>query len=410
MPGTPIRKVITKYPVQPNLVNYEQECRTFTWEQVRKDLAGLPSGGLNIAYEAVDRQAEKMESCLALRCLGKKGSVRDFTYGDLRDQTNRFANVLRRLKVGRSERVFALSGRVPALYVAALGTLKNGSVFCPLFSAFGPEPIQQRLKRGDAKVLLTDRRLYERRVASLRQDLPELQHVLLIDADDHLGNGIWSLPRLMEEAPTDFQIADTQPEDMALLHFTSGTTGMPKGAIHVHNAILMHHATAKYALDLHAGDVFWCTADPGWVTGTSYGIIAPLLHQVTNIVDEADFDGERWYSILEREKVNVWYTAPTAIRMLMRIDNEPVAEYDLSHLRFVASVGEPLNPEAVVWGSKKLGLPIHDNWWQTETGGIMIANYPAMDVRPGSRPPSCIGQSRARSRLWTRRASKANSL
>jgi acetyl-CoA synthetase len=232
--------------------------------------------------------------------------------------------------------------------------------------------------------LLTDRRLYERRVGSLRQDLPELRHVLLVDAEDHRENGIWSLPRLMEEASTDFPIADTQPEDMALLHFTSGTTGMPKGAIHVHNAVLMHYVTAKYALDLHAGDVFWCTADPGWVTGTSYGIIAPLLHRVINIVDEADFDAERWYSILEREKVNVWYTAPTAIRMLMRIDNEPLVEYDLSHLRFVASVGEPLNPEAVLWGVKKLGLPIHDNWWQTETGGIMIANYPAMDVRPGS--------------------------
>ena len=171
---------------------------------------------------------------------------------------------------------------------------------------------------------------------------------------------------------------------MALLHFTSGTTGMPKGAVHVHDAAVMHYVTGKYALDLHPEDVFWCTADPGWVTGMSYGIIAPLLHGVTNFVDEGDFDAERWYGILERERISVWYTAPTAVRMLMRAPIEPRARFDLRRLRFVASVGEPLNPSAVVWGQQALGLPIHDNWWQTETGGIMIANYAAMEIRPGS--------------------------
>jgi len=179
-------------------------------------------------------------------------------------------------------------------------------------------------------------------------------------------------------------IPPTDPEDMALLHFTSGTTGMPKGAIHVHNAVLMHYMTAKYVLDLHPGDIFWCTADPGWVTGASYGIIAPLLHGVTNIVDEADFDAERWYRILEAQKVTIWYTAPTAIRRLMRLDIDPRVRYDLQHLRLIHSVSEPLNPEAVVWGQQVLGLLIHDNWWQTETVGIMIANYPAMAIRPGS--------------------------
>jgi acetyl-CoA synthetase len=171
---------------------------------------------------------------------------------------------------------------------------------------------------------------------------------------------------------------------MALLHFTSGTTGMPKGAVHVHNAVLMHYATARYVLDLHANDVFWCTADPGWVTGTSYGIIAPLACGVTNLVDEADFDAERWCRILEEQQVTVWYTAPTAIRRLMRLGLKPQQHYNLSHLRLIHSVGEPLNPEAVVWGQEALGLPIHDNWWQTETGGIMIANYAAMEIRPGS--------------------------
>ncbi len=188
----------------------------------------------------------------------------------------------------------------------------------------------------------------------------------------------------MERATDAIEVAPTRPDDPALLHFTSGTTGTPKGALHVHQAALMHYATGKYALDLHDEDVFWCTADPGWVTGTSYGIIAPLLHGVTSVVDEADFDAQRWYGLLEQHRISVWYTAPTAVRMLMKAGVALAREHRFAQLRFVASVGEPLNPEAVWWGQDALGLPIHDNWWQTETGGIMIANTPAMDIKPGS--------------------------
>jgi acetyl-CoA synthetase len=188
----------------------------------------------------------------------------------------------------------------------------------------------------------------------------------------------------MAEVSDDFMVERTRPEDGSFLHFTSGTTGTPKGATHVHGAVVMHYATGKFALDLHPEDVFWCTADPGWITGTSYGIVAPLLHGVTSIVDEADFDAERWYRILQDQKVTVWYTAPTAIRMLMKAGPELPRQYSFPQLRFIASVGEPLNPEAVWWGADVLGLPIHDNWWQTETGGIVIANTPAMDIKPGS--------------------------
>ena len=188
----------------------------------------------------------------------------------------------------------------------------------------------------------------------------------------------------MAGADPAFVAPTTRPENVALVHFTSGTTGRPKGAVHVHEAVVAHHITGRYALDFHPGDRFWCTADPGWVTGTSYGIIAPLTHGITMVVDEAEFDSERWYRVLQDERITVWYTAPTAIRMLMRAGAELARGYDLSSLRFIASVGEPLNPEAVVWGQEAFGMPIHDNWWQTETGGIMIANFRAMDVRPGS--------------------------
>ena len=372
----------------PNLADYEATRASFAWADARALLDGLPEGGgLNIAYEAVDRHAAgELAERVAIRWLGKRGERRDLTYRDLADASARFANLLVDLGIARGDRVFVLSGRLPELYVAALGTLKRGAVFSPLFAAFGPEPLETRISLGDGRVLVTTPRLYKRKVAGLRAKLPGLEHVLLIgDADEiaALPGTIDLRARLAEMDPR-YAIEPTDPEDMALLHFTSGTTGKPKGAVHVHEAVVMHHIAGRYALDLRPGDVYWCTADPGWVTGTSFGIIAPLTNGVTMIVDEAEFDAERWYRILEEERVDVWYTAPTAIRMLMRLPPELPRRFDLSRLRFIASVGEPLNPEAVVWGQEVLGKGIHDNWWQTETGGIMIANFRSMAIRPGS--------------------------
>lgn len=371
---------------QHNLVNYEETCTGFRWDDVENTLDWLPDGkGLNIAHEAVDRHAvSDKASRIAIRWLDRNGKQRDITYGELKEQSNRFANVLRGLGIGKGDAVFVLSRRIPELYFATIGTLKNVSVFCPMFTAFGPEPIHQRMSKGEAKVLVTLKALYEQKVKGLMDQLPALQYVLLADATDDLSESVLSLPRLMDKASADFEIPPTDPEDPALLHFTSGTTGMPKGALHVHKAVMMHYITGKYALDFQTGDIFWCTADPGWVTGTSYGIISPLTHGITNIVDEAEFDADRWYRILEEQQVNVWYTAPTAIRRLMRLDVVPKDKYDLGRLRMICSVGEPLNPEAVVWGKENIGLPIHDNWWQSETGGIMIANYPSVEIRPGS--------------------------
>lgn len=383
-----LKKGLSGSLVSPNLRDYERTRQEFSWDTARAELDGLPQGrGLNIAHEAVDRHAAgTLADRLALRWLGRTGTVRDFTYGDLSKATAQFANVLRGLGIGKGDRVFALSGRLPELYIAALGTLKNGSVFSPLFSAFGPEPIAARMTIGEGAVLVTTEALYKRKIAGIRDRLPALRHVLLIGdgTTPTAVDGTHHLISLMAEASDAFEIPPTDPEDMALLHFTSGTTGKPKGAIHVHEAVVAHHITGCYALDLHPDDIFWCTADPGWVTGTSYGIISPLTNGVTMIVDEAEFDAERWYGILQDQKVTVWYTAPTAIRMLMRLGNEILQKYDFSSLRFLSSVGEPLNPEAVVWGRDAFGIPFHDNWWQTETGGIMIANYAAMDVKPGS--------------------------
>ena len=382
-----IRKTAADLRVPPNLVDYEAERRVFTWDAVRRELHASPGGGLNIAWLAVDRHAVgPLRDKCAFRFLSRSQPSHDISYAKLSELTARFCNVLRGLGIGQGDRLFILASRIPELYVAALGGLKHGTVVSPLFSAFGPEPIATRINLGEGAVLVTTEALYQRKVASIRDRMPTLRHVLLVGEEGVPTNipGTRDLATLMAQASSVAETAGTQVEDMALLHFTSGTTGTPKGAVHVHGAVVTHYATGKYALDLHPDDVFWCTADPGWVTGTSYGIIAPLLHGVTSIVDQEEFDAERWYTLLQEEGVTVWYTAPTAVRMLMKAGAEVAHRHAFPALRFIASVGEPLNPEAVCWGKEVLGLPIHDNWWQTETGGIMIANTPAFDIKPGS--------------------------
>lgn len=348
---------------------------TAYWDRARHQLTGLPDGGLNIAFEAVDRHVAARGATLALRFRRKDGSVDDYTYARLASDSNRFANALSALGVHAGDVVATVLGRCPELYVAALGTLKIRAVYCPLFSAFGPEPIRDRLLLGRARVVMTTDTLHRRKISPIAGQLDSVRHVL------HGGD---ELAGLLARESGAFTIPSTSPEDPALLHFTSGTTGRPKGALHVHEAVVAHHATGALALDLRPGDRFWCTADPGWVTGTSYGIIAPLTHGVTTIVDEAEFDPDRWYQIIQDERITVWYTAPTAIRMLMKAGSALAKKYDLSSLRFIASVGEALNPQAVVWGEEAFGMPIHDNWWQTETGGIMIANVRGLTIRPGS--------------------------
>ncbi|MFN7862421.1 MAG: acetate--CoA ligase [Curvibacter sp.] len=373
--------------VEPNMADYDQTVANFTWDGVRRTLNGLPAGGLNIAHEAVDRHVHVGRGQrIAIRWIGKDGARRQFSYLELMQASNRFANALRQRGVQPGERVFALMGRVPELYVAVLGALKARCVISPLFSAFGPEPIATRAEMGNARVLVTTPELYRRKVQGLRDRLAELRHVLLVGeaANDISDSSVEPWSDVVDSCSPDYTIEPTDPEEVALLHFTSGTTGRPKGALLVHAAVLAHAATGWYALDLHPDDVFWCTADPGWVTGTSYGIFAPLVNGVTNVIAETEFDAATWYNILEQERVSVWYTAPTAIRMMMKLGTEALRHHDLTALRFMASVGEPLNPEAVVWSQEAFGRPFHDNWWQTETGGIMVANYASMDIKPGS--------------------------
>ncbi|MGB2922124.1 MAG: acetate--CoA ligase [Mycobacterium sp.] len=398
---TIIHKTPGTWRLPPNFSDYQQTRAAFDWAEVPDVCAGMTSGGCNIAYAAVDRHVDGPTAArTALRFVTRSDRdgapvTRDLTYAELARLTARFTNVLRSLGIGKGDRVFTMMDRVPELYITILGALRNGSVVSPLFSAFGPEPIATRIDIGQADVLVTTRALYRRKIAKIRDRLASVRYVILVGDDGKAGGVDAGGEDGSQDAPLDFwhrmdavddlaPIEPTTADDPALLHFTSGTTGTPKGAIHVHGAVVMHFVTGSYALDLHPDDIFWCTADPGWVTGMSYGVITPLLHGVTSIVDEAEFDADRWYRILQDQNVSVWYTAPTAIRMLIKAGPEAARDYRFPRLRFIASVGEPLNPEAVWWGERVLGLPIHDNWWQTETGGIMIANTPAFDIKPGS--------------------------
>jgi len=372
--------------VQPNLHDYETQGAAFEWEELAKELDGLPGGGLNIAYEAVDRHLKTARRTRpAILWEGKGGERETYTFEDIARLSNKWANVLRGLGVKKGDRVFVFLERVPELYAAVFGTLKVGAIVGPLFAAFGPDAVRDRLADSGAVVFLTSPDLW-RRVQSIRRSLPELRHVIHVQHGRRVAasEGILSWDDLMDAASDEQNIERTGLEDAAIMHYTSGTTGKPKGAVHVHQAVWGHYATGKYVLDLHDDDVYWCTADPGWVTGTSYGMFAPFTNGVTSVIYEGGFSASKWYEVIQRYEVTVWYTAPTAIRLLMKAGDRIPARYDLSSLRYTMSVGEPLNPEAVIWGQRVIGLPFHDNWWQTETGSIMIANFPSLPIRPGS--------------------------
>ena len=387
MPYATITKPpLDQFPVRPNLTDYEAMRKTFVYESVMGELDGLPGGGLNIAYEAVDRHVARGRGDRTMMIWeGKDGAVETYTFADMARLSNRFANVLRTLGVAKGERVFVFMDRVPELYAAVFGTLKAGCVIAPLFSAFGPDAARDRMADAGASVLVTAPE-QRHKVNQFKAGLPALRHIIIASHGHHapVEDGELAWDTLMGRASDAFEIERTGPEDPAVMHYTSGTTGKSKGAVHVHKAVLGHYATGKYVLDLHESDIYWCTADPGWVTGTSYGMFAPWTNGVTSLVYEGGFAASRWYQLIEKHRVTVWYTAPTAIRMLMKAGDHLANRHDLSSLRYVMSVGEPLNPEGVIWGERVLGQPIHDNWWQTETGSIMIANFPVMDIRPGS--------------------------
>tara|TARA_Y100000590_G_scaffold156654_1_gene180094 strand:- start:1314 stop:3062 length:1749 start_codon:yes stop_codon:yes gene_type:complete len=378
---------IDSLQVKPNLVDYDISYANFAWESLLSELDWLPGGSLNKAHECIDRHALSNPDKVAMIWLGKNGEEETYTFSDMKRETDKFANALKGLGIEKGDRVFMFMDRVPELYISVFGALKAGAVAGPLFSAFGPDPVRDRLQDSGAVALITSPDL-RKRISGIMADLTDLKHVIIINKlsreTSPLDDNDLLYDHLMSTASEESTIEQTSMHDYSIMHYTSGTTGKPKGAVHRHLAILQQYATGKWALDLHKDDVYWCTADPGWVTGTSYGMFAPWSNGVTQIIYEGGFRATAWYEVIQKYRVSVWYTAPTAIRMLMKAGVDLPKRYDTSSLRFIASVGEPLNPEGVAWGVDAFGIPFHDNWWQTETGAILIANYASQEVRSGS--------------------------
>jgi len=364
-----------------NLVSYEQTYASFRWEDIHAEFSWHTSGNVNMAYELIDKHTlTDRKDKTALLYVDDAGT-RAYTFEEMRKFSNRFGNVFRSLGAAKGDRIFFFMPRTPEIYAGIVGALKIGAIVGPLFEAFMEAAVEDRLADAEASIIVTTTALKSR---IPKERLPHLKHIVLIDATGDLEDREVAYQPAIDAASDELDIEWVDLEHPMILHYTSGSTGKPKGVLHVHGAMLQQYITGHWVLDLREDDVYWCTADPGWVTGTSYGIFAPWLNGATNLIRGGRFSADKWYATLQDYKVTVWYSAPTAFRMLMAAGDDVVAKYDLSSVRHVLSVGEPLNPEVIRWGLKVYNQRIHDTWWMTETGAHMIVNVPCMDIRPGS--------------------------
>jgi acetyl-CoA synthetase len=368
-----------------NIGSYDEAYKNFTWDQSKHELEYGKNGMYNLAYYCIDRICEQGHGeKIAFHWEGFKGESESYTFNDLRSYSNSFAAFLKTHGIKPKDRICLFMDRIPELYISFLGILKTGAIVQPLFSAFGEEALFTRLDDAKTKAVFTTRK-HVKKIRRIKEKLPDLTLIIVVDAGDkELEENEVAFSMKDEPKVEHFDIYKADPEAPSVLHYTSGTTGKPKGAQHVHSSIVSQYITAKWALDITPDDIYWCTADPGWVTGTSYGIIGPWSIGVTQVILDAGFSSEKWYSFVHKYKVTVWYTAPTAIRLLMKDGTDLVKQHDMSSLRHMISVGEPLNAEAVIWSKEAFGMPFYDSYWQTETGAIVITNYPGMEVKPGS--------------------------
>ena len=370
----------------PEHPSYDELTRGFSWSIAEKELDYTPGDIINIGWHCSDRICLRGDAGkVALYYEGFGGTEKSYTFNDIRLAGNTIGAFLRKLGIAEGDRVCLFMDRIPELYLSFLGILKIGAIVQPLFSAFGDESLFVRLDNAGTRAVITQKK-HLGKVRKIRQNLPDLEFVIIVDkvrpADLEPGEILFSLEDA--EPVGQFDITPTRAETPSVLHYTSGTTGQPKGVKHVHYSIMSQYLTTKWVLDLRDNDIYWCTADPGWVTGTSYGIIGPWSLGVTQCVLDTGFSAQAWYRFIEKHRITVWYSAPTAIRSLMKAGDDLVRDFDLSSLRHLASVGEPLNSEAVIWSGRVFGKQFHDTFWQTETGSIMITNFPGMKIKPGS--------------------------
>ncbi len=368
-------------PGNYQLADYDEAVKQFNWQDAEAAFSWASTGKVNMAYECIDRHAESERQDKIALIYQDEGRSENYSYLDLKKASNRAANVFTEVGIEKGDRVFLFMPRIPELYFATFGLLKIGAIVGPLFEAFMEAAVRDRLADSEAVAIVTTAALVDRIPF---QDLPYLKHVLIVGDCEVVAETQIDFLKSLSLASDQFEIAWLDRSDGMIIHYTSGSTGKPKGVLHAHNAMIQHYQTGKWVLDLREDDIYWCTADPGWVTGTSYGMFAPWLNGATSLVVGGRFTANGWYQMIETHQVTVWYSAPTVFRMLMSVGETVVSQYDLSSLRHVLSVGEPLNPEVIKWGLEVYGHRIHDTWWMTETGAQLICNYPAMEIRPGS--------------------------
>lgn len=369
-----------------NMKSYEEELKSFSWKTSEDELGYKDGDIINIGEYCSDRICRLgLGYKKALIWQDHSGNIKEYTFHDMKVLTNSFAAYLQKLGLNPGDRICLFMDKIPELYFGFVAVLKMGSIVQPLYSAFGSESLATRLEDAQTSAIITQKK-HLPKIRNIVNSLPSLKHIIVVDDDKSkpLREKEYSFEMDKAERIENFDIYPSKAETPSVLHYTSGTTGKPKGAQHVHYSLISQYITAKYVLDLREDDVYWCTADPGWVTGTSYGIIGAWANGVTQCVLDSGFTAENWYRFIERHKITVWYSAPTAIRALMKEGTEVVKKFDLSSLRHLASVGEPLNAEAVIWSGEAFGLQFHDTFWQTETGSIVISNYPGMKIKPGS--------------------------
>jgi acetyl-CoA synthetase len=361
-------------------------------------------GALNVSYNCLDRHLETGGDKVAYHWEGEPGEERSLTYRDLYEEVCRFANGLKSLGVRKGDRVAIYLGMTPELPVAMLACARVGAPHSVVFAGFSAEALKDRINDAEAKVLITADGGYRRgQVVPLKQNAddalkgcPTIERVVTVrrTGGDHPfteGRDVW-YHDLVSGQPAECPAEPMDAEDLLYILYTSGTTGKPKGIVHTTGGYLTGvAATHRYIFDIHEDDVYWCAADIGWVTGHSYIVYGPLANHTTGILYEGapDWpDKDRWWSIAERYRATILYTAPTAIRSFMRWGTEYPQKHDLSSLRLLGTVGEPINPEAWVWYWKYIGTercPVVDTWWQTETGHILITPLPGITpLKPGS--------------------------
>ena len=365
-----------------NLKNYEETYQNFDWSAVEKNFSWFETGKVNMAYEAIDRHTLGSKKNKVALYYKNPNREEKYTFKEMKELSNKAGNVLKDIgKVTKGDRVFVFMPRSPELYFAILGAIKLGAIVGPLFEAFMEGAVKDRLEDSEAKVIITTPELLSRIPL---EKVTSLKNVFVVGEEVREDGKILDYNKYFKGASKQLDIEWVSREDGLLLHYTSGSTGKPKGVLHVHNAMIQQYQTAEWVLDLQETDVYWCTADPGWVTGTAYGIFGPWLHGASNVILGGRFKPETWYQTIEDYGVTVWYSAPTSFRMLMGAGDHIISQYNVSSLRHILSVGEPLNPEVIRWGMKVFQQRIHDTWWMTETGAQLICNYRCMEIKPGS--------------------------